>query len=382
MRTDSFVYVTAWLILVWGLAACTPGGGEIPAESAVPPTASSTVPPATAVATPVNNLIPDRRRLNMGELVLAASPDDIPAIFADDTIFVDAVTGSTEWADEELVIGLTIGEESRAYPVALLSLHEVVNDTVGGQPVLVTWCPLCFSALVFDRVVDGRSLTFGVSGYLYYDNLVMFDHQSETLWSQILGRSLKGGFRDVQLRMLPSQLVAWGEWKSIHPDTDILSAAKLGQQAEDLFDPYSEYYISRIAGITGEAIDDDRLPTKTLVVGLVAGDDARAYPLDTLRARAIINDELGGTPFILTYEPELTTVIAYLRQLGGQTLTFTPTDQPGIIQDVETESQWDTRTGLSISGYFAGQKLQQIAAPLVYWFAWASIHQGTDIYEE
>jgi hypothetical protein len=367
-------------ILLIGLLGCQS------APTAVTSTATSTTDAASAlsagVATPVNNLVPDRRRLNVGELVLAASPDDIPAIFADDTIFVDAAAGSTEWADEELVIGLTIGKESRAYPVALLSLHEVVNDTVGGQPVLVTWCPLCFSAIVFDRVVDGRSLTFGVSGYLYYDNLVMFDHQSETLWSQLLGQSLKGGFRDGQLRVLPSQLVPWGEWKSRHPDTEILSAAKLGQQADNLFDPYSEYYTSSIAGITGKAVNDDRLPAKALTVGLAAGDDARAYPLDTLEAEGIINDELGATPFVLIYEPDRATVTAYLRQLGGQILTFTSADQPGIIRDVETGSQWDTRTGLAVDGHFTGQELHQIAAPLVYWFAWASIHQGSDIYGE
>jgi hypothetical protein len=366
-------------VLLIGLSGC----------QSVPPTVTATAVTSTTdaasalgagAATPVNELVPDRRRLNVGELVLAASPDDIPAIFADDTIFVDAAAGSAEWADEELVIGLTIGEESRAYPVALLSLHEVVNDTVGGQPVLVTWCPLCFSAIVFDRVVDGRSLTFGVSGYLYYDNLVMFDHQSETLWSQLLGQSLRGGFRDAQLQVLPSQLVTWGEWKSRHPDTDILSAAKLGQQADNLFDPYSEYYTSSIAGITGKAVNDNRLPTKMLVVGLVAGDDARAYPSDTLEAEGIIHDELGETSFVLIYEPEQISIVAYLRQSGEQTLTFIPTDQPGIIRDVETGSQWDTQTGLAVDGQFTGQKLRQIAAPLVYWFAWASIHQGTDIY--
>lgn len=370
-------------VLLFGLSGCQ----SLP--SIVTPTATATTSTTGAASalnagavTPVNNLVPDRRRLNVGELVLAASPDDIPAIFADDTIFVDATAGSAEWADEELVIGLTIAEESRAYPVALLSLHEVVNDTVGGQPVLVTWCPLCFSAIVFDRVVDGRTLTFGVSGYLYYDNLVMFDHQSETLWSQLLGQSLKGGFRDVQLQMLPSQLLPWSEWKTLNPDTDILSAAKLGQQADNLFDPYSEYYTSSIAGITGKAVDDDRLPTKTLVVGLAAGNDARAYPLDTLEAEGIINDELGATPFVLIYEPDLATVIAYLRQSSGQILTFTSADQPGIIQDGETGSQWDTRTGLAVDGHFTGHELHQIAAPLVYWFAWASIHQGTDIYGE
>ena len=364
-----------WIWLVVGLIGC-----QIKTEDVVPtPTAMRLTP--TAVATPINQLIPERRRLNAGDLVLAASPDDIPAIFADDTIFVDATAGSVEWADEELVIGLTLNGESRAYPIALLSLHEVVNDTVGGQPVLVTWCPLCFSAIVFDPVVDGRLLTFGVSGYLYYDNLVLFDHQSETLWSQILGRSIKGGYRGAALPMLPSQLLAWGEWKALHPDTDILSAAKLGQQADDLFDPYSQYYASGIAGITGKAVADDRLPTKALVVGLVAGDLARAYPLTALERVNLINDELEATSFVLIYEPDWTTAVAYLRQVNGQALTFIPTDQPGIIQDRQTGSQWDTRTGIAQSGTLRGEALTQIAAPLVYWFAWASIHQGTEIYE-
>jgi hypothetical protein len=128
------------------------------------------------------------RRLQPGELLLAADTDAIPAIMAQESFFADAA--STEWLEEEYVIGLALNGEARAYPIRLLSSHELVNDTVGGQPVLISWCPLCFSAVVFERMVEGRELTFGVSGMLYRDNLVMYDHQTKDAGTWSLKRKL------------------------------------------------------------------------------------------------------------------------------------------------------------------------------------------------
>ncbi len=130
------------------------------------------------------------RRLEAGELVIAADTDDIPAIMAKDSFFTNANTN--EWLDDEYVIGVALDQQARAYPIRLMSNHELVNDSIGDHRVLISWCPLCFTAIAFDRVVDGRELTFGVSGMLFHDNLVMYDYQTNTLWSQLLGQSLRG----------------------------------------------------------------------------------------------------------------------------------------------------------------------------------------------
>lgn len=330
----------------------------------------------TAVSPPTpttNPLAPAPRRLQMGELQLAADEDAIPAIFADDSLFVDAITGDAEWDDGEFVIGVEINGDARAYPIRLMSQHELVNDTIGGQPVLISWCPLCFSAIVYDRLLE-RELTFGVSGYLYFDNLVLYDHQTNTLWSQLLGQGIKGAMRHAQLQALPSMITTWAEWKQQHPDTRILSATQLGENPEAV-DPYNNYYLSGVAGITGQAIEDGRLSPKSLVIGLTAGNIARAYPLESLREVTILNDTLGGTPLLLLYDEAAQTAVVYQRDEGQLFMV-----ENGRLHDNKTGSTWDAKTGTAVDGDLVGQQLSRVSAPLVYWFAWSTLHQGSSIF--
>jgi hypothetical protein len=320
--------------------------------------------------------------LQAGDLLLAADIDDIPAIMATEDLFVEAAAGSAEWPDDELVLALALGEDARAYPVRLLSLHEIVNDTVGGQPVAVTWCPLCFSAIVFDRVVDGRELTFGVSGYLHNDNLVMYDHQTNTFWSQLIGQAVRGAQRRQQLAVLPSIITTWGEWKQAQPDTTILSATQLGRQAQAIVDPYAGYYTSGAAGFSTGLNQNDSLPGKSLVIGLIAGQEARAYPLGTVQTEGIINDQLGILPVLLIFDEMLGTVLAYRPEIDGQHLTFAVAEEGGFLTDEETGSLWNGRSGVAVAGAFAGAELPQLSGPLVFWFAWSAFHPETDVYGE
>jgi len=309
----------------------------------------------------------------MGELKLAADEDAIPAIFADDSIFVGAKTGDGEWADNEFVVGVEINGDARAYPIRLMSQHELVNDNIGGQPVLISWCPLCFSAIVYDRLLE-REMTFGVSGYLYFDNLVMYDHQTNTLWSQLLGQGIKGAMRHEQLQGLPSMITTWAEWKQLHPDTRVLSAVQLGENPE-VVDPYNNYYQNGVAGITGQAVEDGRLSPKTLVIGLTAGKITRAYPLEQLRESALLNDTLGNTPLLLLYDEAAKTAVVYQRD-EGQVFVL----ENGRLQDTATGSTWDAKTGTAVDGELRDQQLTRVSAPLVYWFAWSTLHQGSSIF--
>ena len=290
------------------------------------------------ILTPPPTLRP--RRLLPGELVLAASPGDIPAIFASDDLFVDEKTN--EWLDSEIIIGVEINGDARAYPIRLLSLHEIVNDVIGGKPVAVTWCPLCYSALVFERVVEDTELTFGVSGYLYHNNLVLYDHQSNGLWSQLLAQGIKGAHRGEYLTVLPSVLTTWGEWKQAHTHARILSAERMGRDAESIIDPYSGYYLSGSTGLTGASNVDERLARKSLVVGIQIGEETRAYPLESIKAAGTINDDIGTTSLLLIYDEKISSVLVY--KVGAE------------------------------------EALTRIISPLVFWFAWSDIHPETTLY--
>ena len=380
----------AFLVLL--LAACTAPGLEssdvAPTVAAATPTVAPTqaatpMPPTGEVQPEAGDIpTPSPRRLWAGELQLAADVDDIPAIFAQGDIFVDAGAGSQEWLDEELVIGLELNGDARAYPVRLLSLHEVVNDTVGGRPVAVTWCPLCFSAIVFDRLVDGKELTFGVSGLLYYNNLVMYDHRTETLWSQVLGQAIKGALRGNRLEVVPSLITSWGEWKTEHADTKVLSAEEMGRKAEEIIDPYASYYTSGAAGVTGWSNENDLLEAKELVVGVQVGEEVRGYPFEVVHSSGLINDRLNDIPLLLAFVPDLQTVAVFRAEIDGQTLTFSVGDAPGLVRDDQSGSLWEVQTGRAIEGSLAGNELPRLAAPLVYWFAWSDIHTNSDVYVE
>jgi hypothetical protein len=316
-----------------------------------------------------------------GELQIAADIDDIPAIFASDDMFVDIRAGNQEWPAEELVIGVEINGQARAYPIRLLSSHEIVNDVIGGEPVAVTWCPLCFSALVFDRVVDGRELTFGVSGYLYHNNLVMYDHQTNTFWSQLLGQAIRGAQRRAFLDTHPSILMAWSEWQAEYSHTTILSASRTSLDAASIIDPYAGYYLSRSAGMMGPEFTDERLPPKSLVLGLLSGNQAHAYALESIRSAGLLNEDLGGRRILLVYDEMVKSVFVYETTVDGRHLMFEFDPSSGALRDVETASLWDPVTGEAVSGPRQGRRLSRLVSPLVYWYAWVDIHPETELFQ-
>ncbi len=367
-----------WLLLLWAaLVACrTPERNLLPLATFPGPTPQPVTPTVVATATlPVSPI----RRLQAGELVIAADTDDIPAIMAQESFFAAAST-STEWLEDEYVIGLALNGEARAYPIRLLSSHELVNDMVGGEPVLISWCPLCFSAIVFERTINGQVLTFGVSGILYRDNLVMYDHQTNTLWSQLLGQSLRGALRQQRLTVIPSLITTWSEWKQLHPETLVLSAELLGQYEGELIDPYAGYYTSGSAGLAGDVNHPADVASKALVVGVQVGRQFRAYPLSTLSEGGVVEDEIGGVPLVLVYDDELQAVYVYHRVIAGEKVSFAAANSPHTLQDSVTGSTWDWRTGQATDGALTGTSLTPYPSTLTFWFAWAGIFPETEVY--
>ena len=131
---------------------------------------------------------------------------------------------SLPWLDDDdLVIGYDSGDKAYAYPVNVLDFHELVNDVIQDVPVLISYCPLCFSGVVFNRELDGRVLTFGNTSALYQSDLVMYDHQTGSYWFQVGREAVVGSLTDVRLKLLPSTTMAWGEWRRLHPETRLLT---------------------------------------------------------------------------------------------------------------------------------------------------------------
>jgi hypothetical protein len=203
----------------------------------------------------------------------------------------------------EPVIELVVGRDARAYPLQILIWHEIVDDTVGGVPVAVTFCPLCDTAIAFDRRIDGRTLTFGTTGNLRNSDLVMYDRQTDSWWQQFGGEGVVGRYAGTKLRRLPAGIVSWADFRRAHPDGLVLTrntgyARNYGQN------PYPGYdYVSSRPFFPVANAKDRRLPPKERVVFVERGGASVAIPFSTLARRRRLRVRVGGHTFDVRFEP-------------------------------------------------------------------------------
>ncbi len=205
---------------------------------------------------------------------------------------------------DDRVIGYVDGDEARAYPLRILNHHELVNDRVAGKPILVTYCPLCDSAAIFDRRTPLGEREFGVSGLLYNSNVLMYDRggQPESLWSQVKGAGVSGPAADQKLTPLPVELTTWKDWINRYPHTRVLSP-ETGHRRDYNRNPYAGYFTSPRLVFPVESTSD-RLPTKAPVLGVWVGDASRAYPVSAFGSEAReFEDTVGGRRLTLAFEP-------------------------------------------------------------------------------
>jgi hypothetical protein len=290
------------------------------------------------------------------------------------------------------VLALEIDGDARAYPLQILMWHEIVNDTVGGRAVCVTFCPLCNSGLVFDRVVDGVTLDFGTSGKLYKSDLVMYDRQTHSLWAQMEGRAIVGARAGTRLRPVPANTMAYAEWKAAFPAGKVLSR-ETGHSRPYGANPYGGYDAPTLRPFLFDGQPDPRRPPKERVVGVTLAGQARAYPWPMLEARGLVQDTLGGERVVVFYRPGALSAldadeIAKSRAVGatavfsplvdGRALRFQP--GPDGFRDHETGSLWNL-VGRAIRGPLEGRRLRPIPHVDAFWFAWAAFHPATTIHE-
>jgi hypothetical protein len=215
--------------------------------------------------------------------------DCIPSI--DSPKYVPAAE-ATHVGDDDRVIAISLNGDTRAYPARILVRHEIVNDTIGGVPVAVTWCPLCGSAVGIEREVDGEVTEFGVSGVLYNSDLVFYDRNSNTLWDQIEAKGIVGPGTGETLTLVPLTMTTWSRWRAAHPDTRVLSP-DTGFEIDYSRDPYARYRSSDGLMFPVSA-EDDRVHPKTVVFGFVVDGRAVAYTQSLLDKERTHTHELDG----------------------------------------------------------------------------------------
>ena len=298
--------------------------------------------------------------------------DGIPSI--DDPKFAE-IPDSHFMSDSDTVIGLEINGEAKAYPIFILVWHEIVNDNVGGVPVSVTYCPLCYTNQVFERIIDGQEVEFGTSGKLYNSNLLMYDRYTESYWSQALGIAVKGELTGYELNLIPFDVITWGDWKKIHPETVVLTT-DTGHIRSYATDPYGNYYTEPRIMFPVEH-SDDRLHPKEIIIGFSQDDIFKAYKQNDIESKIIINDSIGTTPVMLTslYSENSR---AFVRIVDGDVLNFVY--ENGKIFDSQTNSEWNY-DGLSISGTYQGKQLKRLPIEPGFWFEWVAFHPQTLVFD-
>jgi hypothetical protein len=229
---------------------------------------------------------------------------------------------------------------------------------------------------VYAREIEGETYSFGVSGKLIRNVLVMYDRQTESYWSQLLGEAVQGPLVGTKLEFLPSWMMSWEQWKEIHPET--LALDKDGRRGAR--DTYDGYYASDRAGVIGKTNDDQRLYTKEFIIGVELENEAIAYPFSVLNAESIVNDEVDGRALLVRFDPGEGTGLVYDRHVEDQILTFDLGPTEKSLVDAETGTVWDVISGEAVEGPLAGKQLERIKSTIVFWFGWVDFHPDTLIY--
>jgi hypothetical protein len=274
--------------------------------------------------------------------------------------------------DDELVFGVEIGGDARAYPLRILDWHEMLNDTVGGVPVALAYCTLCGSGILYDRRVAGRDqpFEFGSSGLLYRSNKLMYDQQTHSLWNQFAGRPVVGPLTGsgIELDVLPVTIARWRDWRAGHPETRVLSLDTGYERDYTPGRPYGEYFASEEL-MFPVLVADDRLAPKDYVFALRSPD--KAWSLAAFEGGRVINDEAAGQALVLIGDAATRTVRAY-RSDGRR---FEATADPAVVSAEGAE--WRIAEDALVGP--AGEQLERLPGHIAYWFAWQALVDGAPL---
>lgn len=323
--------------------------------------------------------------------ILSGGPpkDGIPSI--DDPKF-QSTSEADEWlSDREPVVFVQVGDDARAYPIQILMWHEIVNDVVGGEPLMVSFCPLCNTAITFKSTFDGQVLDFGTTGRLRFSNLIMYDRQTETWWQQATGDAIAGQYTGLQLEFHPAAIISWKDFKTQYPDGKVLSR-DTGRPRDYGRNPYYGYDDINQVPFLFRRETPGQLPPMARVLTVDLNGEATAYPYDVLSETSVVIDTVGGEAIVVFWAEgtasaldttkipegrEVGAAVAYSRVLDGTTLDFE--FKNGKILDTQTGSEWNI-LGQAIAGEWKGRQLEPVVAINHFWFSWAAFKPETKVY--
>ena len=316
--------------------------------------------------------------------------DGIPPI--DRPSFVEPSAASAWLADNEPVVVYEENGDARAYPLQILIWHEIVNDTVGGRPVTVTFCPLCNTAIAFDRRLDGVTYDVGTTGNLRRSDLVMWDRQTESWWQQISGEAIVGELAGARLTPVPAAIQSFVAFRAAFPTGRVLSR-ETGFRRDYGRNPYVGYDDVASSPFLYSGPADGRLPPMARVVTVALNGEAAAYPFSHLEQRGVVQDTVGGTPIVILFQKGTASAldagrIAGSRDIGAagvfepiveaQALTFR--SEGGRLLDGQTGSEW-AALGRAAAGPLAGRRLRPIVHANHFWFAMAAFYPDVRIWQ-
>ena len=325
--------------------------------------------------------------------ILSGGPpkDGIPAVDAPQYLSVAQADGWLE--PREPVAVIEAGGLVRAYPIQVLTWHEIVNDRLGDLPVTVTFCPLCNTAIAFDRRFDGRVLDFGTTGRLYYSNLIMYDRQTETWWQQATGEAIAGVYAGSRLRFVPLAMISWEDFKAAFPDGDVVSS-RTGHSRRYGVNPYQGYdRPGNVPFLYRGPVTPSALPQMARVLTIELDGEAVAYPYDLLQERGVVNDRVGGMPVAVLWSAgaasaldhpviasgrDVGAAVPFSREVGGRVLEFER--RGGRIVDTATGSVWN-HLGRATAGELAGAQLTPVVGVNHFWFSWAAFRPETRVFD-
>ncbi len=302
--------------------------------------------------------------------------DGIPSL--DDPKLIDATEASYLLPDD-LVFGVEINGDARAYPLRILNWHEMFNDTIGGVPLALAYCTLCGSGILFETAVAGRAtpFVFGSSGFLYRSNKLMYDDETHSLWNQFTGRPVVGPLTGsgVELKIRPVTIASWEAWRKRHPTTRVLSLETGHRRDYGSGVAYRTYFASPNLMFPA-VVEDKRLKPKDHVFVLRAGNDEKGYAVAAFAGGKVVNDRIGALDVVLVGEAATRTVRAY--RAGGR--SFRAGDADLATLAAADGSTWQvTESGLAGPG---GATLERLPGHIAFWFAWAGYKKGKPLYGE
>jgi hypothetical protein len=330
-----------------------------------------------------------RRTVDLAEIESGGPPKDgIPAI--DRPRFVGTPAARAWLKAREPVIVLRMGKDARAYPLQILMYHEIVNDTVNGVPVAVTFCPLCNASIVFERRVAGRALDFGTTGRLRFSDLVMYDRQTESWWQQFTGKGIVGHYAGTDLKKVASEIVSFADFMAAHP-TGLVLSRETGYPRPYGRNPYAGYDRIDQSPFLFTGKKDQRLPPMERVLSVSAGGKHRLYPLSLLERHPVLNQEISGLHYVVLAKNNMTSPLdsarieegraipaatAFERRLDGRALQFEVRE--GKYIDAETGSEWNI-LGEAVAGPLKGKRLPSLESGVHFAFAWLAFNPESEI---